>query len=74
MNKELKKRWEEFTKALVPFKGYIKDYFTDEKLGEIEKKLELGKASDEFKDAVEDMTYESKKLKKAAKRLRKALY
>ena len=75
MNKELKKNWEEFTKALVPFKGYIKDFFTDEKLEEIEKKLEMGaKISDEFKNAVEDMKYESKKLKKAAKKLRRMLY
>lgn len=74
MDKELKKRWEEFVKALVPFKGYIKDFFTDEKLEEMEKKLELGKASDEFKDAVQDMKYESKKLRKAAKKLRSRLY
>ncbi len=74
MDKELKKRWEEFVKALVPFKGYIKDFFTDEKLEEMEKKLELGKASDEFKDAVKDMKYECKKMRKAAKRLRGRLY
>lgn len=75
MDEELKKRWEEFTKALVPFKGYFKEFFTDEKLEEIEKKLEMGaKLEDELKDAVKEMKYECNKLKKAAKNLSRRLY
>ncbi len=75
MDKELKKKVEEFTKALIPFKGYFKENFTDEKIEEFEKKLGIGaKIDDNFKDAVQDMVYECKKLKKAAKRLRSRLY
>lgn len=75
MHKKLKEVWGEFTKAFVPFKGYIKDYFSDEKLEEMDKKLNLGaKIDDKFKDAVEDMIYECKRLKKAAKKLRRYLY